>query len=301
MTAMTSPSDLVAQAPYGHVEHISPRIRRVLARNPSPFTYTGTGTYIIGTGDVAVIDPGPDDAEHIAAINAALAGERLTHIVITHNHRDHSPAAPHLAQAKNAELVGCAALQLKDDGPRADAAFDMDYAPARVLADGDTISGPDWTLEAVATPGHTSNHLCFALREEKALFTGDHVMGWSTSVVSPPDGDMAAYMASLKKLMLRDDVIYYPTHGDPVQDPQRLARGMLAHRKQREAQIMRLLTEEGPQTIAQMVRIMYAMVNKALHGAAGRSVLAHLIDMEARHIVRHLDTDQWQLLHQEER
>ena len=299
MTPMTSPSDLVAQAPYGRVERLSPRIRRVLARNPSPFTYTGTGTYIIGSGDVAVIDPGPDDAEHIAALDAALAGEQLTHILITHNHRDHSPAAPFLAQAKSAKLIGCAALQLEDDGPRADAAFDMAYAPDQVLQDGETISGADWTLQAVATPGHTSNHLCFALQEEKALFTGDHVMGWSTSVVSPPDGDMAAYMASLKKLLQRDDLIYYPTHGEPVTDPQRLARGMLAHRKQREAQIIRLLSEEGPQTIPQMVRIMYAMVNKALHGAAGRSVLAHLIDMQARQIVRAIDHDQWQLVQEE--
>lgn len=298
---MSSPSDLVAQAPYGRVEQISPRIRRVLARNPSPFTYTGTGTYIIGTGQVAVIDPGPDDAEHVAALDAALAGERVSHIVITHNHRDHSPAARMMAQSASAALVGCAALQLVDDGPRADAAFDMDYAPAQVLQDGERISGPDWTLEAVATPGHTSNHLCFALIEEKALFTGDHVMGWSTSVVSPPDGDMAAYMASLKKLLQRDDSIYYPTHGDPVQDPQRLARGMLAHRKQREAQIVRLLSEEGAQTIAQMVRIMYAMINKGLHGAAGRSVLAHLIDMQARGLVRQIDNDQWQLVQQEER
>ena len=301
MTRMTSPSDLVAKAPYGRVEQISPRIRRVLACNPSPFTYTGTGTYIIGTGQVAVIDPGPDDPAHIAALDDALAGETLTHILITHNHRDHSPAARHLAQSPHAQLVGCAVVQLEDDGPRADAAFDMDYAPARVLADGDSISGPDWTLEAVTTPGHTSNHICYALREEKALFTGDHIMGWSTSVVSPPDGDMADYMASLKKLITRDDLIYYPTHGDPVQDPQRLARGMLAHRKQREAQIIRLLGEEGPMHIPAMVRVMYAMVNKALHGPAGRSVLAHLIDMQARGLVRAIDHEHWQLVPQEER
>jgi glyoxylase-like metal-dependent hydrolase (beta-lactamase superfamily II) len=194
---------------------------------------------------------------------------------------DHSPAAPALQAATGAMIVGCAPLVLSDDGPRADAGFDATYAPDAVLADGDSVAGPGWTLTAVATPGHTSNHLCFALAEEKALFSGDHVMGWSTTVVAPPDGDMAAYMASLRKLLDRDDAIYHPTHGEPVTEPQRFVRGLITHRKQRENQIVRLLGE-GTAAIPAMVAMMYAMVDKRLHPAAERSVLAHLIDLQAQ-------------------
>jgi glyoxylase-like metal-dependent hydrolase (beta-lactamase superfamily II) len=268
-------------AAYGHLAPRSPLVRRLLAHNPSPFTFTGTGTFVVGQGTVAVIDPGPADPAHIAALIEGLKGEAVSHIVITHTHMDHSPAAPALAAATGAEIVGCAPLVLSDDGPRADAGFDASYAPDRVMVEGDSISGPGWTLTAVATPGHTSNHLCFALAEEKALFTGDHVMGWSTTVVAPPDGDMAAYMASLAKLLDRDDAIYHPTHGEPVTDPQRFVRGLITHRKQRENQILKLLGD-GPQAIPAMVAVMYAMVDKRLHPAAGRSVLAHLIDLEAR-------------------
>lgn len=284
----------MAAAPYARVEQVSPLVRRVLARNPSPFTYTGTGTYIVGHGTVAVIDPGPLVDEHVAALVEAVAGETVSHILITHTHRDHSPAAVPFRAATGALLAGCAPLVIADDGPRSDEAFDTSYAPDEVLADGDSVAGPGWTITALHTPGHTSNHLCFALAEERALFTGDHVMGWSTTVVSPPDGDMADYMASLKRLTERDDAVYYPTHGDAVTEPQRLARGLLAHRKQREAQILRLLTEEGAQPIPAMVRIMYAMVNPALHGAAGRSVLAHLLDLQARGLAAR-DGDAWRL------
>lgn len=271
--------------PTGSVEELSPLVRRLLAPNPSPFTYSGTQTYIVGRGEVAVIDPGPDIAAHLDALSARLAGERVTAILCTHTHRDHSPASRPLAAATGAQIVGCAPLSIDDDGPRADAAFDPDYAPDRVLADGETIEGPGWTLEAVATPGHTSNHLCFALREEKALFTGDHVMGWSTTVVSPPDGDMAAYMASLQRLLDRDDAIYYPAHGPAVEKPQRLVRGLIGHRRQREGQILRHL-KAGDGLIPDMVGDMYKGLDPRLHGAAGRSVLAHLIDMEARGMVR---------------
>ena len=256
-------------------------VRRLLSPNPSPFTYTGTETYIVGRGEVAVIDPGPDLPEHIAAILAATEGERVAAILCTHTHRDHSPAARAIQAATGAPIVGCAALTLDDDGPRADAAFDPDYRPDRVLSDGETVAGPGWTLEAVATPGHTSNHLCFALRESKALFSGDHIMGWSTTVVSPPDGDMAAYMRSLDKLIARDDRIYYPAHGDPVTEPQRFVRAIATHRRQRERQILDLLEQEA-QTIPAMVAAMYRGIDPRLHGAAGRSVLAHLIDLEAR-------------------
>ncbi len=269
-----------AQA-YGKLVARSPLVRRLLAPNPSAFSYTGTGTFVVGHGTVAVIDPGPDDPDHIAALIATLAGETVSHIVITHTHMDHSPAAPALQAATGAMIVGCAPLVLSDDGPRADAGFDATYAPDAVLADGDSVAGPGWTLTAVATPGHTSNHLCFALAEEKALFSGDHVMGWSTTVVAPPDGDMAAYMASLRKLLDRDDAIYHPTHGEPVTEPQRFVRGLITHRKQRENQIVRLLGE-GTTAIPAMVAMMYAMVDKRLHPAAERSVLAHLIDLQAQ-------------------
>ena len=270
-------------AVYGLLVPRSPLVRRLLARNPSPFTFTGTGTFVVGQpgGTVAVIDPGPDDPAHIRALIDGLSGETVSHIVITHTHMDHSPAAPALKAATGAQIIGCAPLVLSDDGPRADAGFDATYAPDRVLADGESVSGPGWTLTAIHTPGHTSNHLCFALAEEKALFTGDHVMGWSTTVVAPPDGDMADYMASLEKLMARDDAIYHPTHGEPVTDPQRFVKHLLGHRRQRETQVLRAIGE-GLVTIPQMVAAMYAMVDIRLHPAAGRSVLAHLIDLERR-------------------
>ena len=268
-------------AAWGRLVTRTPLVRRLLAHNPSAFTYTGTGTFVVGQGTVAVIDPGPADSAHIAALIDSLKHETVSHIVITHTHSDHSPAAPALQAATGAKIVGCVPLVLSDDGPRADAGFDPTYAPDEVLVEGDSVSGPGWTLTALATPGHTSNHLCYALAEEKALFTGDHVMGWSTTVVAPPDGDMAAYMASLRKLVDRDDAIYHPTHGEPVTDPQRFVRGLITHRKQRETQIQKLLGD-GPQTIPAMVAVMYAMVDKGLHPAAGRSVLAHLIDLRNR-------------------
>lgn len=274
MTAMDAQQPDVAQ-------RLSPRVRRVLADNPSHFTFTGTQTYIVGSGDVAVIDPGPAEPGHIAGILRATEGERIVAILCTHTHRDHSPAARPLAEATGAAITGCAPLAIPDDGPRADAAFDTGYAPGRVLTDGERLGGPDWTLEAVATPGHTSNHLCFALIEEDALFTGDHVMGWSTTVVSPPDGDMAAYMASLDKLQTRRDAIYYPAHGEPVTNPQQFVRGLGGHRKQRERQILKLVGE-GVGVITDMVPRMYKGVDQRLYPAAGRSVLAHLMDLRDR-------------------
>ena len=277
--------------PTGLCELAEPLVRRVLAPNASPYTYTGTQTYVVGAGrEVAVIDPGPagtgvaghadtNGAGHVEAILACIGDAKLVAIVCTHTHRDHSPAAAPLKAATGAPIIGCAPLVLEDDGPRADAAFDPTYAPDRVLTDGDRISGDGWTLEAVATPGHTSNHLCYSLVESGALFTGDHVMAWSTSVVSPPDGDMAAYMASLQKLHDRDDKRYYPAHGPAVDKPRQLVRGMLGHRRQREAQIVRLLGE-APREIPAMVAAMYKGLDPRLTGAAGRSVLAHLYDLE---------------------
>jgi glyoxylase-like metal-dependent hydrolase (beta-lactamase superfamily II) len=270
---------------------LTPRVRRVLAGNPSPFTFTGTQTYIVGTGTVAVIDPGPAEAAHVAGILRATDGERIAAIVCTHTHKDHSPAAALLKAATGAEIVGCAPLVIRDDGPRADTSFDDSYAPDRVLSDGERITGMDWTLEAVATPGHTSNHLCFALIEEDALFTGDHVMGWSTTVVSPPDGDMADYMRSLERLQHRRDKVYYPAHGEPVTNPQQFVRGLAGHRKQRERQILKLIGE-GIGDIATMVPRMYAGIDQRLYDAAGRSVLAHLIDLKDRGLAQETD-GQW--------
>jgi glyoxylase-like metal-dependent hydrolase (beta-lactamase superfamily II) len=268
----------------GRVERLGPQVRRILAPNPSPFTYTGTQTYIVGTGEVAVIDPGPDLPGHVEALVAALAGERVAAILCTHTHRDHSPASRPLKVATGAPIVGCAALTLDDSGPRADEAFDSAYRPDRILADGERLAADGWTLEAVATPGHTSNHLCLALAGESALFTGDHVMGWSTTVVAPPDGDMADYMASLERLLGRDDRIYYPAHGPAVEAPHAHVRRLIEHRRMRERQILGHVGR-GEGRIEAMVADMYADIDPRLFPAAGRSVLAHLVDLERRGLV----------------
>jgi glyoxylase-like metal-dependent hydrolase (beta-lactamase superfamily II) len=269
----------------GRVERLGSRVRRVLAPNPSPFTYTGTQTYIVGEGDVAVIDPGPDLPEHVDALAAALSGERVAAILCTHTHRDHSPASRPLQARTGAPIVGCAPLSLDDDGPRADESFDTGYRPDRILADGERLGGDGWTLQAVATPGHTSNHLCLAFDEERALFTGDHVMGWSTTVVAPPDGDMADYMASLERLLAREDLVYYPAHGPAVEDPHGHVRRLIEHRRMRERQILGHV-ERGEGRIEAMVARMYSDIDPRLFPAAGRSVLAHLVDLERRRLVR---------------
>lgn len=301
--ALPNPFGDPASWPTGVAERVEPLVRRVLAPNPSPYTATGTQTYVIGSGnELAVIDPGPagtgvaghadtNGTGHVDAILAAIGNAQLVAILCTHTHRDHSPAAGPLKAATGAPIVGCAPLVIADEGPRADAAFDPTYAPDRILVDGDSISGEGWTITAVATPGHTSNHLCYALEQSGALFTGDHVMGWSTSVVSPPDGDMGAYMASLQKLHDRDDRIYYPAHGAAVTNPRQLVRGMLGHRRQREAQVLRQL-DAGVRRIPEMVKAMYKGLDPRLEGAAGRSVLAHLLDLEKQGRVR-MDGENW--------
>ncbi|HEX9964088.1 MAG TPA: MBL fold metallo-hydrolase [Allosphingosinicella sp.] len=277
----------------GRVERLGARVRRVLAPNPSPFTYTGTQTYIVGERDVAVIDPGPDLPSHVEALLAALDGARVAAILCTHTHRDHSPASRPLAAATAAPIVGCAPLSLEDGGPRADESFDSGYQPDRILADGERILGDGWALEAVATPGHTSNHLCLALGEEGALFTGDHVMGWSTTVVAPPDGDMADYMASLARLLARDDRVYYPAHGPAVEDPHGHVRRLIEHRRMRERQILGHL-DRGEGRIPAMVEAMYSGLDPRLFPAAGRSVLAHLVDLERRGLARE-EGERWTL------
>ncbi|HEU5482156.1 MAG TPA: MBL fold metallo-hydrolase [Sphingomicrobium sp.] len=268
--------------PYELLDELEPGIARVLAHNPSAFTYTGTQTYVVGKAEVAVIDPGPDNPEHVDAIVAAVGDRKLAAILCTHTHRDHSPAAAPLAERTGAPIIGCAPLALETVGPRADAAFDGAYSPDRVLEDSDTVEVDGRPLTAVATPGHTSNHLCFAWGD--ALFTGDHVMGWSTTVVVPPDGDMAAYMQSLAKLRQRDDRIYYPAHGPPVDKPQQYVRSLIGHRLQRERQILTLVSD-GPMPIPDIVANAYPGLDPRLTTAAAGSVYAHLLDLERRGMV----------------
>jgi glyoxylase-like metal-dependent hydrolase (beta-lactamase superfamily II) len=269
---------------YGRCDAVSPLIRRVIARNPGPFTYTGTGVYIVGRGEVAVIDPGPDLPEHFEALKAALAGERVTHVLVTHHHLDHSPLAHPLAEAFGAKVHGLPAPSpFADDAPALEAksleeGADDRFRPDVTLADGDVLSGPGWTLEAITTPGHTSNHVCFALREENALFSGDHVMGWSTTVITPPDGDMGDYFASLEKVKARGFAALWPTHGAPVREVGPFLDAYVAHRRAREAQILDAL-DAGLTTIKAMVPSLYAAVDPRLHPAAAHSVLAHMIQL----------------------
>ena len=276
-------------ASYRTIDELEPGIARVLAHNPSAFTYEGTQTYLIGTHELAVIDPGPDLPQHVEALERAIAGRPVRAIMCTHTHRDHSPAARPLAARTGAAIIGCAALALESVGPRADASFDGDYLPHIVLSDGETLTIDTEPLSAIATPGHTSNHLCFAWRG--ALFSGDHVMGWSTTVVVPPDGDMAAYMASLDKLRKRSESIYYPAHGPAVTNPAQYVRHLMGHRMQREKQILGLVRER-PREISDIVINAYPGLDPRLTSAAGGSVLAHLVDLERRGLVLQLN-EQW--------
>src|SRR5271156_5748871 len=269
---------------YGRLERVAPGIRRIIARNPGPFTFRGTGTYVVGEGEVAVIDPGPELAEHVAALLASLADEQVTHILVTHTHRDHSPAAKALKEATGAPTYGFGPHAGGRRGePGVEEGGDWDFVPDVVLRDGDRIAGKGWRFEAVHTPGHTSNHLCFALPDSRILFSGDHVMGWSTSVIAPPDGDMASYMASLDKLLERDDAVYWPTHGPAITKPKDHVRAFIAHRREREAGIVACL-EAGVERVDAMVERLYVGLNPNLRRAAGRSVLAHLLDLVSRGI-----------------
>ena len=278
-------------APYAIVEPLEDGVGRLLARNPSPFTYFGTQTYLVGNDELVVIDPGPDLPEHVEAIVNALDGRSLAAIACTHTHRDHSPASRALKEATGAPIIGCAPLVLESIGPRADASFDKGYAPDKVLGDGEAIEFDGGrTLTAVATPGHTSNHLCFAFGD--ALFTGDHVMGWSTTVVVPPDGDMGAYMQSLDLLRKRGDRIFYPAHGPAVTKPAQLIRGMIGHRLQRERQILKLVGERE-RDIPDIVANAYPGLDQRLIPAAGGSVRAHLLDLQKRGLVEAGEGDTW--------
>jgi glyoxylase-like metal-dependent hydrolase (beta-lactamase superfamily II) len=270
---------------YGRLERMAPGIRRIVARNPSPFTFRGTGTYVVGDGEVAVIDPGPDLDEHIVALLAGLSGEQVTHILITHTHNDHSPAAAALKAATGAPSYGFGPhAGGKRGDPAVEEGGDWDFTPDVTVHDRDTIAGSGWRFEAVHTPGHTSNHLCFALPDQGILFSGDHVMGWSTSVIAPPDGDMSAYMASLDKLLDRPDAVYWPTHGPAITEPQAHVRAFVAHRREREAGILECLAV-GSERIDAIVDKLYVGLQPGLRRAAGRSVHAHLIDLAGRGMV----------------
>ena len=285
---------------YGAVEQVSPLIRRIIANNPSKYSYRGTGTYIVGHGDVAIIDPGPALDEHRDALTAALEGERVRAILITHCHSDHSPLAAWLRESTGAPTIafgphGVVALddddETDDDETESEPdikmkeSIDVAFVPDVCAVDGSIVaSARDWTMRAVFTPGHTSNHMCFALDEEGALFTGDHVMGWSTTVVSPPDGDMRAYMNSLRKVIDRNDRILWPTHGNPVTDPQPFLAAYLAHRLEREAQVLAQVRNDV-RTIGEIVKVLYSNVHKGLHKPAGRSVLSHLVKLVADGVV----------------
>lgn len=254
---------------YGQCEILTPLIRRVLADNPGPFTHTGTGTFIVGRGEVAVIDPGPALDTHFDALKRALDGERISAILITHTHADHWPLAPRLAQASGAPIIGMVPCG-EDAG-----VYGFDRPPQ----DGEAITGPGWTLRAMATPGHASNHVCWALDEERALFSGDHVMGWSTTVIVPPDGDMSDYLDSLDRVIAGEFEVLWPTHGPPVRNPARFVRGAKAHRMLREQRISALLSGEATRA-ADMVPSLYPGLDKRLHGAAAQTVTAHLIRLE---------------------
>jgi glyoxylase-like metal-dependent hydrolase (beta-lactamase superfamily II) len=263
---------------YGRCDPVSPLIRRVIADNPGPFTYVGTGTYIVGHGVVAVIDPGPDLDGHLQALLAALEGERVSHILVTHHHADHSPLARPLAEATGAIIHGRRAPRLAAMASNLalEAGEDEGFRPDVEIADGDVFAGPGWTLRAVTTPGHTSNHVCFALQEENALFSGDHVMGWSTTVITPPDGDMGDYFDSLDKVKALDFDTLWPTHGAPVRDVAPFLQAYADHRRAREAQILAALAA-GQTRIKAMVPSLYAAVDPRLHPAAAMSVLAHVL------------------------
>lgn len=265
---------------YGVPDQVSPLVRRVIAQNPGPFTFLGTGVYIIGQkgGDVAVIDPGPPIDAHLEALKAALAGERITHVFTTHTHLDHSPLAHPLAQ-----WAGCKVYGLPDpSGTMPHASLEEDgqegFMPDVLVKDGDTFSGSGWTLEAITTPGHMSNHVCYALKEENALFSGDHIMGWSTTVISPPDGNMGDYYRSLAKIRARNFSTLWPTHGPPVKDVNAFIDAYVAHRRAREEAIVARL-KAGDTLIPDMVKVIYKDVDARLHAPAAHSVLAHMIHL----------------------
>ena len=283
------PFDRSFELPPETVEEVVPGVRRLLANNPGPFTFKGTVSYIVGRGQVAIVDPGPLDETHVAALLDAVRGETVTHIFVTHTHRDHSPAVAPIKAATGALVLAegphrpARAFHV-GEAPRMDASNDTEFRPDRTLADGDIVTGAGWTIEAVATPGHTANHMAFALSEANLLFSGDHVMAWSTPVVAPPDGAMSDYMASLQKLARRSEPIYLPGHGGMVREAPQFVQHYIEHRQGREVAILRRLAK-GEADIPTLVRAIYIGLDPRLVRAAGLSVLAHLEDLVARGLV----------------
>lgn len=287
---MTPEFDRTPPAQSGALIPVAPGIRRIVANNPSPFTFTGTCTYVVGRGEVSIIDPGPDDAAHIEALLAGMAGEKVARILVTHTHRDHSPGARILAERTGAPILGCAPHRASRDAhageiQRLDASSDGAHAPDRILIEGESVTGEDHAFAAIETPGHTANHLMFELVGTGMVFSGDHVMAWSTTIVAPPDGAMGPYMASLEKLLEREgEHAYWPGHGGPVVDPRRFTRALLQHRKQREIQVIERLAN-APARISDLVAANYPALDPRLVGAAGLSVFAHLEDLIERGVV----------------
>ncbi len=273
----------------GRAAEVAPGVRAIVANNPGPFTFKGTVSYIIGQGKVAIVDPGPDDDAHIAAVLDAVRGETVTHIFVTHTHRDHSPAVPKIKAATGAKVYAEGPHRLArplhvGEAGRLDASADLDFRPDVTLADGSVVTGNGWTIEALTTPGHTANHMAYAFKEADLIFSGDHVMAWSTSIVAPPDGAMSDYMASLEKLAKRTEPIYLPGHGGPVRDAPGFVQGYIRHRHGRETSILRRL-EKGAADIPTLVRAIYIGLDPRLTGAASLSVLAHMEDLAARGLV----------------
>lgn len=300
---MSIPFVTLADPHYGEVVQVAPLIRRVVANNPSKFTYHGTGTYIVGEGDVAVVDPGPALDSHRDALTAALTGSRVTAILVTHCHNDHSPLAAWLREFTGAPTlafgphrvdpnwVDDAPPEEPDDADAADGAakveeaLDLAFDPDVRVADGEVAAAGDgWTLRALHTPGHTSNHLCFWMDEQRALFSGDHIMGWSTTVIAPPDGDMRDYFASLQRVRMLDPAVLWPTHGAPVTEVRPFVDAFVQHRLEREAAVLAAV-REGVALVPDIVARLYVSVDQKLHRAAGRSVLAHLIKLLADGLV----------------
>lgn len=273
----------------GIVDEVVPGVRRVLCNNPSPFTFTGTVSYIIGKGNVAIIDPGPVDEAHTQALLDAVRGETVTHILVTHTHNDHSPGVVRLKAATGATVYAegqhrASRPAYASETRATESGGDWNFRPDRILKDGDVVEGDGWRLEVVATPGHTANHIAFAWPERKLTFVGDHVMGWSTSIVAPPDGSMVDYMASLERLALRDEQLYFSGHGPEIPDAVRFVKFLIRHRQAREASILHRLAK-GEADIPTIVRASYIGIDPRLVGAAGYSVLAHLEDLVARDVV----------------
>jgi glyoxylase-like metal-dependent hydrolase (beta-lactamase superfamily II) len=276
---------------HGAVERIAPGVRRLVCNNPSAFTFRGTNTYIIGRGRVAVMDPGPENAAHLAAILAATQGEMVTHVIVTHTHRDHSPGAAALVAATGARTYGFGPHMTPPD--QGGEGGDHGFRPEVSVPEDGVIEGDDWRLTALHTPGHCANHLCFAMEGNGVLFSADHVMGWSTSVVSPPDGDMTDYMASLDRLIARDDAMLLPGHGPAICDPQPYMQALRAHRLEREAKVLEALTAAVMAPVEELVAPVYGRLDPKLVSAAGRSLLAHLVKLEREGVVRSSVGDNW--------